>query len=71
MKNRLLLYRVEEVATPIPSNRNKKYWNLEFEWEFEDGIAQRFCNIVNPNVLVFMVDMLQKLGHKKTERKIW
>lgn len=64
---RILLYKISDVA----NSKNESAWQVEFEWDFGDCIGHRCCITDNPNVVVFMEDMLKRLGHKKTERKIW
>jgi len=37
---------------------------LSFKWRFEDGCwGERVVRLNNPNALVFMTDMLDKLGY--------
>jgi hypothetical protein len=68
---RLFLYRVTDKAV-FQNEPTTFYYMIEFEWEFKDGnIGLRQCRTQNPNVAVFMEDMLKKLGHKKTEKKVW
>jgi len=59
-------YSLEVVPVPIPSNRQKHYWGLKYNWILEDGSkTERFLRLDNPNAVNFMVDMLKRLGYKK------
>jgi len=42
-------------------------YHLEFTWDS----GERFVRLTNPNAFRFMVDMLDRLGYSRTEKKIW
>jgi len=59
-------YSLKVVTAAIPSNRQRHYWELEYNWIDQYGNkTERFLRLDNPNAVNFMVDMLKRLGYKK------